>query len=209
MRWRHKCFASTHFIAIRAKQYPFFREMGLGLNLSPSDEGSDRPGSPNTRCPRPCLRPLFSARTNRRLILASCCCYCSGGCPTLLSDRVGRVTVARILDFGVISQRPRRRLFVGLSVRKGGWTILGIVLWFQKLGLERLDKASRCAVPIWHNGRGLQPSPSDIAPPFAVHPLPLRPSLNRSTRGAVAGAFKAGSALLYASLHRAEQAIPR
>ena len=106
MRLRHKCFASTHFIAIRAKQYPFFREMGLGLNLSPSDEGSDRPGSPNTRCPRPCLRPLFSARTNRRLILASCCCYRSGGCPTLLSDRVGRVTVARILDFGVISQRP-------------------------------------------------------------------------------------------------------
>ena len=92
--WDNK--VRSHLAAIRAKHCPFFREMGLGLNLSPSDEGSDRPGSPNTCCPRPFgpsafdrrLWPLFSARPDMKLILASCRCHRSGGCPALLSDRV-------------------------------------------------------------------------------------------------------------------------
>ena len=66
------------------------------------------------------------ARTNRRLILASCCCYRSGGCPALLSDRVGRVTVARILKFGVIGQRPPAAGRAFRHVRRGDECSVGL-----------------------------------------------------------------------------------
>ena len=65
---------------------------------------------------------------------------------------------------------------------------------------EWLRSGLQNRLPRFNSGRGLQTTP----PPFCVQ------SAKSVTRLApLAAAFKAGSALLYAGLHRAEQAIPR
>jgi hypothetical protein len=75
---------------------------------------------------------------------------------SLLRDLVSTASVAAFCALGYVSVAANVSALAFFGGRLAeGWTILEIVLYAQRRALERLDKLSRSAVPMWHNIRGI------------------------------------------------------